>query len=156
MKKTVSLARALKEKNRVAGRLAKSRALVNEENSKIVGATRDIDVKAVYESSLALRDRLIAIKAAIAIANGPIVSKIIELDEVRSEIAFLNKLNVSDGKVVKPNDLLYSDRGPEVSAVIRRSDVIAEVARLQKRAEELQDELDEFNASAKVEIDIGD
>ena len=42
----------------------------------------------------------------------------------------------------------------EITAIIRKQSVLDEVARLQKRAEGLQDELDEFNASVKVEIEL--
>lgn len=45
MKKMVSIARALKEKNRVAGRLAKARQLVNKENSQEEKIPRSIDVR---------------------------------------------------------------------------------------------------------------
>ena len=157
MKKKVSLARALKEKNRIAGRLAQSRALVAKENSKVAGATRDVDVKVVYEGTKALRDRLVAIKSAIAIANSPIVSKIIELEEVKGEIAYLKKLNVENGMVVMDEQrfpLRECGKTYEVSAVIRQGDVLAELSALKKRAEELQDELDEFNISTTVEIEV--
>ena len=158
MKKKVTLARALKEKNRIAGRLAQDRALVARENSKVVGASRDVDVKAVYEGTKALRDRLVAIKAAIATANGPIVSKIIELEEVKGEIAYLKKLNVENGVIVMDErrfPLRECGKTCEVSAVIRQGDVLAELDALKKRAEELQDELDEFNVSTTVEIEVG-
>ncbi len=152
MKKKVNLARALKEKNRVAGKLAQARALVRQENSKDVKLPRGIDVKAVYDEAQVLEARLIAIKTAIAVANAPIVSKIIELDEVKSEISYLNGLDVKEGVFEESSYGGKSVR--EITAVIRRQDVLDEVARLQKRAEDLQDELDEFNASVKVEIEL--
>ena len=88
MKRIVTIARALKEKNRVAGRLAKARQLVNKENSKEKKVPRGVDVKAVYAEAKTLRDRLVAIKTAIAVANQPIVGRIVELAEVKSEIAY--------------------------------------------------------------------
>lgn len=152
MKRMVSIARALKEKNRVAGRLAKARQLVGKENSRDKKVPRGIDVAETFALCKVLRDRLVAIKSAIAIANQPIVAKIIELDEVKSEIGYLNGLNVKEG--------VYVERYPdiriefELTAVIRKSQVIEEVAALQAKADRLQDELDEFNATTKVEIEI--
>ena len=99
MKKMVSIARALKEKNRVAGRLAKTREQVGKENSKEKKMPRGVDVKAAYAEAKTLRDRLVAIKTAIVVANQPIVGKIVELAEVKSEIAYLNTLNVQGGRV---------------------------------------------------------
>jgi len=153
MKKMVSIARALKEKNRIAGRLSKLRELVNKENSREKKIPRGIDVREVCDESRALTDRLVAIKSAIAVANQPIVGKIIELDEVKSEISYMNNLNVTEGVFQK------GDYGRSVTeaydAVIRKPKVLERIAELQDRADELQDALDEFNASTKIEIEIG-
>lgn len=152
MKKRVTVARALKEKNRVAGRLAKVRELIGRENSKDKNVPRGIDVSETYALAKTLRDRLVAIKSAIAEANSPIVSKIIELDEVKSEISFLNALDVKEGKFVSTN---YGTRvETELEVVIRQAEVLDDLAALQARADRLQDELDEFNATAKIEIEV--
>lgn len=152
MKKRVTIARALKEKNRVAGRLAKARELVGRENSRDKNVPRGIDVSETYTLAKALRDRLVSIKSAIAEANSPIVSKIIELDEVKSEISYLNGLDVKEGKFVSTN---YGTRIEiELDAVIRQPQVLDEVTALQARADRLQDELDEFNATTKIEIEL--
>ena len=152
MRTMVTIARALKEKNRVAGRLAKARELVGAENSQDKSVPRGVDVAAMYDLAKMLRNRLIAIKSAIAEANKPIVSKIIELDEIKSEIAFLNGLDVKEGKFVTTN---YGTRiESDIDAVIRKQQVLDEVTALQARADRLQDELDEFNATTKVEIEV--
>lgn len=152
MKKMVSIARALKEKNRVAGRLAKARQLVGKENSKEKKVPRGVDVKAAYVEAKTLRDRLVAIKTAIAVANQPIVGKIVELAEVKSEIAYLNTLNVQEGVFEESS---YAGKlVKEYDAVLKNAEVLSEVDALQCRADELQDALDEFNASVKVEIEV--
>lgn len=154
MRTMVTIARALKEKNRVAGRLAKARELVGAENSQDKSVPRGVDVAAMYDLAKMLRNRLIAIKSAIAEANKPIVSKIIELDEIKSEIAFLNGLDVKEGKFVTTN---YGTRiESEIDAIISKQQVLDEVAALQVRADRIQDELDEFNATTKVEIELDD
>ena len=152
MKKQVSIARALKEKNRVAGRLAKAREIIQQENSKEKSLPRRVDVEAMYAEAKMLEARLVAIKSAIAQANNPIVAKIIELDELKSEIAFLNGLNVKEGRF---EEVSYGNKiVRDIEAVVGQARVLAEVAELQKRADVLQDALDEFNASTKVEIEI--
>ena len=154
MRTMVTIARALKEKNRVAGRLAKARELVGAENSQDKSVPRGVDVAAMYDLAKMLRNRLIAIKSAIAEANKPIVSKIIEIDEIKSEIAFLNGLDVKEGKFVTTN---YGTRiESEIDAIISKQQVLDEVAALQVRADRIQDELDEFNATTKVEIELDD
>ena len=152
MKKMVTIARALKEKNRVAGRLAKAREIIQQENSKDKSLPRRVDVEATYAEAKMLEARLVAIKSAIAQANNPIVGKIIELDELKSEIAFLNGLNVKEGRF---EEVSYGNKiVRDIEAVVGQARVLAEVAELQKRADVLQDALDEFNASTKVEIEI--
>ena len=42
----------------------------------------------------------------------------------------------------------------EYDAVLKNAEVLSEVDALQRRADELQDALDEFNASVKVEIEM--
>lgn len=152
MKKMVSISRALKEKNRIAGRLAKAREQVGDENSLDQKVPRGINVAEMYAQSKILRDRLIAIKSAIAIANQPIVGKIIEMDEIKSEIAYLNHLNVKEGRYAQP--AYGSVVETVIDAVITKAKVLEEVALLQSRADSLQDELDEFNAATKVEIEV--
>lgn len=152
MKKKVSIARALKEKNRVAGKLAQARSLVAHENSKDVKCPRRIDVKANHDKAQALKARLIDIKTAIAVANAPIVSKLVELEELKSEIAYLKELDVNEG--VFEESSYHGNVVREVTAVLSKQYVLDEIARRQKRADDLQDELDEFNASTQVEIEL--
>ena len=152
MKKMVTIARALKEKNRVAGRLAKARKLVGAENSNEKKIPRRVDVAAVREEARTLAERLIAIKSAIAAANAPVVGTIIELDETKSAIAWLNGLNVREGVFEETN---YGGKVvKEYEAVIDQAAVLKQVEALQRRADDLQDALDEFNASTKVEIEV--
>ena len=152
MKKLVTIARALKEKNRVAGRLAKARQLVGAENSTEKKIPRRVDVAAVREEARTLAERLVAIKSAIAVANTPIVGKIIELDEVKSAISWLNGMDVREGVFEESN---YGGKiVKEYESVLGKDAVLKEVESLQRRADALQDALDEFNASTKVEIEI--
>ena len=152
MKKLVTIARALKEKNRVAGRLAKARQLVGAENSTEKKIPRRVDVATVREEARTLAERLVAIKSTIAVANTSIVGKIIELDEVKSAISWLNGLNVREGVFEETN---YGGKVvKEYEAEIGKDAVLKQVEALQRRADDLQDALDEFNAATKVEIEI--
>ena len=156
MKKKVTLARALKEKNRLVGRIVKLRKVVGEENSTIVGAARSVDVRAIYDNAKALTRRLVSIKTAISRANIPIVSKLVEMEELKSAISYLNRLNTSSGMRRTLNERYASEELCEYSAVITMQDVLNEVEAMQKRIEDIQDELDDFNASTTVEIELDD
>ena len=112
-----------------------------------------MDVRSVYNDSKKLRDRLVAIKTTIGVANQPIVGKIVELAEVKSEISYLNSLDVKEGVF---ESSVYGDkvRVTEITAVVTKKEVLDTVDALQRRADQLQDELDAFNASTKVEIEV--
>ena len=145
MKKKVTLARALKEKNRLVGRIVKLRKVVGEENSTIVGAARSVDVRAIYDNAKALTRRLVSIKTAIS-----------RMEELKSAISYLNRLNTSSGMRRTLNERYASEELCEYSAVITMQDVLNEVEAMQKRIEDIQDELDDFNASTTVEIELDD
>ena len=133
MKKMVTIARALKEKNRVAGRLAKARQRVGAENSNEKKIPRRVDVVSVRDEARVLAERLIAIKTAIAVANEPIVGKIIELDEVKSAISWLNGLNVREGVFEEAN---YGGKVvKEYEAAIGKDDILKQVDALQRSAD---------------------
>ena len=144
----VTLARALKERCRIAGKLKMKLDIINSENSAIQGNERNFDLRAVYAECMELHRKLIQIKQIIAAANAPIVDKLVEMDEVKSMIARLRGINTTTGLVERGYG--QSDRYLEV--VFSASEMTAEADRFQARAEQLQDELDAFNALTKVEI----
>lgn len=154
MIKQVTVARALKEKNRLSGRLAQARNLIARENSHEKKVPRGVDVRAICEEAEQLKRKLVAIKAAIAVANKDIVAKIIELEETKSEITWLNGLDTKEG-VYEQN--CYRERTvEEYASEIKQAEALERMKALQKHADALQDELDEFNATARIEIEIED
>ena len=144
----MTLARALKERCRIAGKLKMKLDIINSENSAIQGNERNFDLRAVYAECMELHRKLIQIKQIIAAANAPIVDKLVEMDEVKSMIARLRGINTTTGLVERGYG--QSDRYMEV--VFSASEMTAEADRFQARAEQLQDELDAFNALTKVDI----
>ena len=148
MKQHVSIARALKEKSRIAGRIHTLTDVINHENSLAEGSTRSVDLKETFAQVKALTEQLIELKAAIAKGNQGAIDKIVELGEVKSIIGFLNRLNTSEA---------FSDdysRHVKLEAAIRKADVLIEVDAYQRRANAIQDELDDFNASHFVDIEL--
>ena len=148
MKQKVSIARALKEKSRVAGRIHTLTDVINHENSLAEGSTRSVDLRETLAQVKDLTEQLIGIKAAIARGNQGAIDKIVELGEIKSMIGFFNRLNTAES---------FSDdysRHIKLEAAIRKADVLLEVDAYQRRANALQDELDDFNASHFVEIEL--
>ena len=144
----MTLARALKERCRIAGKLKMKLDIINCENSAIQGNERNFDLRAVYAECMELHRKLIQIKQIIAAANAPIVDKLVEMDEVKSMIARLRGINTTTGIVERG----YGQSDHYMEVVFSASEMTAEADRFQARAEQLQDELDAFNALTKVEI----
>lgn len=135
----------------MAGRLARIRSLLNEENSHDELIPRSIDVTATFFEEKELVKRLAETKTAIAMANTGIVGKIIELAEAKSAISWLNSMSTREGVYEES----YSNRHTYV-AEIKKNDVMNEVNALQRHMEDLQDEIDAYNATKKVIVEIDD
>ena len=155
MKRKVPLARALREKNRVAGRLREIRGLISKENSKDKRQVRKIDVRGLLQEEEMLHRRLVEIKSTIALANQGVVKKIIELDEAKSEVAWWTGIDTTDG--VNESGTGYGvTREKEYEAIVNQSEILEKSAVMKRRIESLQDEIDEFNAMTRIEIEFDD
>ena len=148
MKKSVTIARALKEKNRIAGELAKVRKILSQKNSHERGDVLKLDLKKLYEQEERLVGLLVKTKAKIALANKDIVSKIIELSETKSRLAWISAINTFEG-----SSGTYSNK----SEYIAELDELKQqewIKKLQRRANQLQDQLDEHNGVRHIEIEM--
>jgi hypothetical protein len=153
--KTMTIARALKEKNRIAGRLNTVRTRIANYNScEITNNKRPFDIEELFQENKKLEENLVAIKAGISRANAGIVDKINKLGEIKAEITWLNNVSTREGK--------YTENGyggkieREFTAVISANKIVQETEALQKECEDLQDEIDAYNASHSVDIELFD
>lgn len=146
----VTLARALKEKNRIAGRLAKAQELVRRENRKPAGSPRSVDVTSALAEVERLSALLVQVKAAIAKANDGIVEAIVELEETKSLISFIESVPTDEDLEFARDYQGMVERRWDVS--LREPEMLAKAEALQQRADALQDALDEYNASTRVEL----
>jgi hypothetical protein len=145
----ITLAKALKLKNRLAGRVTKLTTDIQTYNSVQDGAER-LDVHAKFEERAALVRRLVDLKLAIAQANAPIQRPIFELAEMKAEVALLTGLNTKHGTFLEG----YPTAG-QVTYVagFRKADVDRLVEALERRIDALQDRLDAFNNTTTVGVD---
>ena len=144
----MTLARALKERSRLAGKMKWNFEIINRENSVISGSERSFDLDVVYAECLELHERLVALKRVIAAANAPIAGKLAEMAEIKSMISYLRGVNTEAG--FKPRS--YSSEKDLFEVVLDAAEMSDEAERLQKRGEELQDEIDVFNAMTEIEV----
>ncbi len=146
----ITLAKALKVKNRLAGRLAKAQADIQAYNSVPVGQADQVNVPALMKTREELVGALVALKTAINDANGEAQRDIYLLAEKRATAQFLAGVNTRHG----PQPPVYPST-VEVTyvAALKKADVDGLVAGLEKEIDQLQDRLDQFNHANRIEVD---
>jgi hypothetical protein len=145
----ITLAKALKLKNRLAGKVAKLTQTVQTYNST-QQTGEQIDVRVAYAERADLVRRLADLKYAIARANAPIQHDIFDLAELKAEVALLAALNTKHGTFLEG----YPTAGQVAYvAQFRKADVDAMTDALETRIDALQDKLDTFNAQTVVAVE---
>jgi hypothetical protein len=146
----ITLANALKIKNRLTGRLAKAQADIQAFNSVPEGQADQVNVPALVQTCEELVGALVALKTAINYANREAQRDIYDLAEKKATAQFLAGVNTRHG----PQPAVYPNT-TEVSyvAALKKADVDGLVARLEKEIDRLQDRLDQFNHDRRIEVD---
>jgi hypothetical protein len=146
----ITLAKALKVKNRLAGRLAKVQADIQAYNSVPEGQAGQVNVPALVQTRDELVEALVGLKTAINEANRPVQRDIYLLAEKKATAQFLGAVCTRHG----PQPATYPST-TEVTyvAALKKADVDARVVRLEHEIDQLQDRLDQFNHAHRVEVD---
>lgn len=148
----VSLSKALSIKNRLAGRLSQARSSIETYNSVLAGQKEGlvqatVDVRAEYARYRKLQDGLIAVKAAIQRANLPICEDILQLGELKCVIQLLSGLNTRHGTEPGFNGVEF-----RYVAEIKKPEALESVRKLEAEVDAIQDKINQFNASTRIEI----
>jgi hypothetical protein len=144
----ITLAKALKLKNRLAGRLAKLDKDLEHYNSVPAGSDQP-DIKGIYAERRKLVVHLVELKVAINTANQPIHRTIFELGELKSLVALLGRTSTKHGTMVEG----YHGNEIQYVAQFRKGDVDREVRRLEVEIDRIQDQLDRFNYNTLIALD---
>ena len=155
----MTVARALKEKERIARKLAKVKEIFASSNCVRADEERELDIKETYESMRDLQRQYVAIKRAIAVANAGISPSLVEMLAVRAELAFYTNLRCKESEMSDELTQLEGDERP----VRRRVKIVYDtflnakarqemIETLTTRLDDLQDEVDNFNATHFVEM----
>ena len=144
---TLSLAKALKVKKRLIGRLSKVNTDISHNNSRLEGA-KQIDVAALNELRKKLVQALIHLKVAIYHGNLDIQEKLFLLAEVKSDISFFSTLNTREGQ----ENHSYQNTPVVYIASITKENVDNLVKALEAQVDTLQEEIDQYNYTKKIEV----
>ncbi len=146
----ITLAKALKVKNRLAGRLAKVQDDIQAYNSVLEGQADQVNVAALVQAREELVEALVTLKAAVSEANREIQRAIYELAEKKASAQFFAGVNTRHGAqpAAYPGQPDY-----KYVAVLKKADVDTQVQRLEKEIDQLQDQIDSFNHRTTVDVD---
>jgi hypothetical protein len=147
----MNLAQALKQKNRLAGELVRQQQILQRENARRNDSVSEVDREEVWEKILSLSDELGKLKGKITQANVNIYPALERMAELKARIAFVQGLQKREGEEIIP---LHGDREPlkyEWDSYFNQEKTDALVAELQEQINDLQDEVDEYNATTQIE-----
>lgn len=146
----ITLAKALKIKNRLTGRLGKVQADIQAYNSVPEGQADQVNVPALMKTREELVGALVSLKTAINDANREVQRDIYDLAEKKATAQFLAGVNTRHG----PHPTIYpATIEVKYVAALKKTDVDALVVRLEKEIDQLQDKLDHFNHEHQIEVD---
>jgi hypothetical protein len=146
----VSLAKAMKIKNRLAGRLARLTTQIQQTNSVVEGQAQP-DVLTLWRQREAMVGYLVALKTGLAQATARIQHWLLEMQEKKATIALLQGLNTRDGE---SGQVHYGTTQKIVyRAAIKQEDVHAWVERLEQEIDALQDRVDLYNVQTRIDLD---
>lgn len=148
----ITISRALKLKNKLVSEINKEWAKVSSYNSNIAEAVVPYDIEACYKRWEELKGKLVELKTKIHLANAPVYGVIFAMSEMKESAKLLNALVCQEGAIV---DRYGRNETPLVYAtVITLATKEERIALLEKKIEEMQDVLEEHNASTKIEFEI--
>lgn len=152
MKKSITLAQALKYKVRLGSHLEKTRAKTRGINSYWPGQPDFTELASILKETDLLMDNLISLKFEISKANEPIQKKIFLLSELKSKITGLRY--ISTARESRTNPSTYEVSYAELQ--INKKEMDEMISSIQKEINALQDDIDLFNATNKIEVEVLD
>lgn len=144
----LTLAKCLKLKNRLAGRLAEVQTDIQCYNSTLEEQANVVDIPARIKERNEIVEALIALKTNLMRANAPIQGDLIRQGELKSSIQFLAGIQTRDGKErhgYQNTEIVYK-------AVLKKNDLDNQKRALEKEIDGIQDKVDTFNHQTRIEI----
>jgi len=148
----MKLNKALKVKNRLIGELNRTRQLIRTENSRRSDSVSKFDLSELQGNLIKLENKFIDLKTKIAEATAPISRQLTKLTFLKDNINFYNTIPTRKGveKVAYGNSSTIEEY--TWTAYFDKESIEAFVSDFQKEIDELQDEVDEFNAKTDIEF----
>ena len=147
----MNLSQALKQKNRLAGELVRQQQILQRENAYRNDSVSTVDCQVVWDKIIELSEALGELKGKITQANVNIYPALERMAELKGRIAFVQGLQKREGP-----EVTFVGRDQEKVEYTWESFINQEksdelVSELQEQINDLQDEVDEYNATTQIE-----
>ena len=149
----ITLAKALKLKNRFASKVGEVNRNIQSYNSVVEGHERPVDVSALMLKREKIVDALVGLKTSISGANTPIQSTIYLLAEIKGDLTFLRGLDTSSGTQVNTARWGGEDKVLTKTSILDFATVQGLVEQAEADIDANQDKLDKHNHTVEIEID---
>jgi hypothetical protein len=157
---SITLAKALKIKSKLIGEIKELESMIYNKNSFIINQNNSIDnhiskydvTKMLSELNSKI-EKLVNIKIAINDANSEIIHQIFTISEYKSQLKFISGLDIKEGFTRRgymetEASEYYSQIDDNMRNTMKKE--------LQTKIDNIQDELDNYNHSTKLYVDVAD
>jgi hypothetical protein len=145
----MTLAKALRVKNRLVSKLQKMKNIVSNNNSYVEPNPSNHDIAKIMEEIVGLTKNLVELKTAVSVANKGIARQLHELEELKSTISFLETISVREGVFCDYGDVIQTHK-----VVFKDTQLAAQIEKNQNMIEHLQDEINQFNFNTMIEVNF--
>lgn len=142
----MTIAQALKEKNKKVDKIRKIWERIASYNSVIEGAEQPYDMDKLWDEYNSEIAALIDLKTSIHQASAPVRKDIFALSEIKSKVQSLRSLNTSSGK----HRARFAEEITETVAHFNMIWKDSQIESLEKMIEGIQEKLDAFNHSTNI------
>jgi DNA repair ATPase RecN len=142
----MTIAQALKEKNKKVAKIEKLWSRISSYNSVEEGSEKPYNLDSTWREYLQEIDDLVKLKTAIHAASAPVREQIFRLSEIKSAIRSIKGLSVNNGKLRNR----YMEEPIELKAHFGVEWKDSTVEAYEAEIEKMQEKLDQFNHSTQI------
>lgn len=142
----MTIAQALKEKNKIVASIQKNWDKINRYNSQIVGSEKPYDLAQVFSKIGEETAQLIKLKTDIHIASAPVRDLIFSLSEYKSMAQKIKSVNVSSGPVSERFSNTVNQMEAQLSVIWQENEISA----IESKIDAIQEKLDSFNYTTEI------
>jgi len=150
----VKLYKLIKIKKGLLGEITSIKKKIHSNNTVVLPGEHIYNINELMDKYDKLIQQIVNIKKVLFENTMPIYPKIFEISELKSKILFLNKLSTKNGKVSEKRSYTNAIDVNEYKSIIGQNEKDQMIVELNKKITKLQDEIDEYNYSTIVEINL--